>query len=357
MKENDYRFGNFVCQLREEKGMTQAELAEKLDVTAAAVSKWENGESKPRTEKLFELANILGVTAEELMQGQRIPQKQTVTPYGMSALPHGDTRFKRIGAFIIDALLCEFTAMLLVIPVYETLAGNRNGAESTIFKLTTYISFVTLIFVLLRDVMCGGRSIGKRVTRLTIADSVTGTAPKFYKLVLRNLPFFIYFIDFFVLIINGQSLGDMMTNTFTPIYLNPRGIRRPTRYDTGAMAQSFVTPPKQKRKVFIIVACVIVVLVLFFTAIFAVAFGGAKQSEYYPAVIQSLMADKRLSDYDNLTESDFFLNSYRFSGSRSGGTWYEQFGFWVKGQNLYATVRSIGGEVKIYNTPMNLIPL
>ena len=39
MKENDYRFGNFVCQLREEKGMTQAELAQMLDVTPAAVSK------------------------------------------------------------------------------------------------------------------------------------------------------------------------------------------------------------------------------------------------------------------------------------------------------------------------------
>ena len=42
---NDYIFGNFVCKLREEQGMTQAELAARLGITAAAVSKWENGES------------------------------------------------------------------------------------------------------------------------------------------------------------------------------------------------------------------------------------------------------------------------------------------------------------------------
>ena len=38
-----YRFGNYICRLREEKGMTQTELSFKLDVSDKAVSKWENG--------------------------------------------------------------------------------------------------------------------------------------------------------------------------------------------------------------------------------------------------------------------------------------------------------------------------
>lgn len=50
---NDYKSGNFICSLREKKGLTQAELASMLSVTPAAVSKWENGESKPRTDTLF----------------------------------------------------------------------------------------------------------------------------------------------------------------------------------------------------------------------------------------------------------------------------------------------------------------
>ena len=67
---NDYKFGNFLCMLREQRGMTQAELAQQLSVTPAAVSKWENGESKPRIETLFTLADILGVSAQELMNGE-----------------------------------------------------------------------------------------------------------------------------------------------------------------------------------------------------------------------------------------------------------------------------------------------
>lgn len=50
--------------------MTQADIAAMLDVTPAAVSKWENGESKPRVEVLFRLAQILGVSPEELMAGE-----------------------------------------------------------------------------------------------------------------------------------------------------------------------------------------------------------------------------------------------------------------------------------------------
>ena len=67
---NDYKFGNFLCSLREAKGMTQLELADMLDVTTAAVSKWENGESKPKLETLFRLGEIFGVTAEELVAGE-----------------------------------------------------------------------------------------------------------------------------------------------------------------------------------------------------------------------------------------------------------------------------------------------
>ena len=67
---NDYQFGNFICMLRENKGLTQHDVASMLGVTPAAVSKWENGSSKPRVKVLFQLADILGVTAEELMAGR-----------------------------------------------------------------------------------------------------------------------------------------------------------------------------------------------------------------------------------------------------------------------------------------------
>lgn len=41
----NYNFGNYICELREKKGLSQSELGAKLGVTNKAVSKWENGVS------------------------------------------------------------------------------------------------------------------------------------------------------------------------------------------------------------------------------------------------------------------------------------------------------------------------
>ena len=46
---NDYAFGNYICALRRKAGLSQSELASKLGVTDKAVSKRENGRSKPAT--------------------------------------------------------------------------------------------------------------------------------------------------------------------------------------------------------------------------------------------------------------------------------------------------------------------
>lgn len=68
---NDYKFGNFIYTLRVENGLTQAEVAQRLGVSAAAVSKWENGSTKPRYEMLLKLAEIFQVSTEELINGEK----------------------------------------------------------------------------------------------------------------------------------------------------------------------------------------------------------------------------------------------------------------------------------------------
>ena len=61
-------FGNMVAALRKERGMTQLELAEKMGVTDKAVSKWERDLSFPDVSSIPKLAEILGVSVDELMQ-------------------------------------------------------------------------------------------------------------------------------------------------------------------------------------------------------------------------------------------------------------------------------------------------
>ena len=62
-------FGSLIAELRKEKGMTQAELAEAMGVTDKAVSKWERDLSYPDTASLPRLAEIFGVSVDELMRG------------------------------------------------------------------------------------------------------------------------------------------------------------------------------------------------------------------------------------------------------------------------------------------------
>ncbi len=69
MDEN--RTGRFIAELRREKKLTQKDLAAQLYITDKAVSKWERGLSYPDITLLTSIADILGVTTGEMLNGQR----------------------------------------------------------------------------------------------------------------------------------------------------------------------------------------------------------------------------------------------------------------------------------------------
>ena len=69
---NINEFGSFLSQLRKEKGLTQKQLAEMLNVTDKAVSRWETGKNYPDIEIFEDLSKILDVSISELLEGKRI---------------------------------------------------------------------------------------------------------------------------------------------------------------------------------------------------------------------------------------------------------------------------------------------
>lgn len=76
---NDYQFGNFIFERRQKAGLSQSELADKLGVTNKAVSKWENGKSKPTTDTLRRLAVLFEIPLEKLMQMREEKSKVQIT--------------------------------------------------------------------------------------------------------------------------------------------------------------------------------------------------------------------------------------------------------------------------------------
>ena len=66
------KIGRFIADCRKNKKITQEQLAEKLYITDRAVSKWERGLSLPDADKMLELCDILGITVNELLIGEKI---------------------------------------------------------------------------------------------------------------------------------------------------------------------------------------------------------------------------------------------------------------------------------------------
>lgn len=64
------KIGSFIAERRKMKNLTQAQLAEKLNITDRAVSKWENGRSLPDSSIMLELCDILDITVNDLLCGE-----------------------------------------------------------------------------------------------------------------------------------------------------------------------------------------------------------------------------------------------------------------------------------------------
>ena len=64
------KIGKFIAECRKNSGLTQMQLAEKLNITDRAVSKWENGKALPDSAIMLQLCQILNITVNDLLTGE-----------------------------------------------------------------------------------------------------------------------------------------------------------------------------------------------------------------------------------------------------------------------------------------------
>ena len=79
------KIGTFLKQLRQERQLTQENLAEIMCVTNRSVSRWENGVNLPDLPVLVQLADFYGVELRELLNGERNPDTMNSTPNGSTS--------------------------------------------------------------------------------------------------------------------------------------------------------------------------------------------------------------------------------------------------------------------------------
>ncbi|HJC49654.1 MAG TPA: AAA family ATPase [Candidatus Anaerostipes avistercoris] len=114
---NDYSFGNYMYEKRKETGESQNELGRKLGVTGKAVSKWENGAAKPKTEILRKLAVLWNVSIEELLRIREGEKKKSISKIVITG---GPCAGKTTGMSWIQNAFTERGYTVLFIPEIAT---------------------------------------------------------------------------------------------------------------------------------------------------------------------------------------------------------------------------------------------
>ena len=72
---NSQKCGKFIAELRKEKNLTQKDLANKLNVSDKAISRWETGKGFPDVDSLQALSSFFDVTINELLSGEKAETK------------------------------------------------------------------------------------------------------------------------------------------------------------------------------------------------------------------------------------------------------------------------------------------
>lgn len=179
---DNQKIGRFIADMRKEKGITQKDLAERLNVTDKAVSKWERGLSYPDITILPSLAEELGVGVGELLSGEKCHQTienekavvDSALDYAESALKSGIRSLRSIFALVFSVSLAAGIAVSAIVDfavthrftwslypissivfawliMYPTVYFGRKGVIGSLVALSAAI----LPFLWILDVLTG----------------------------------------------------------------------------------------------------------------------------------------------------------------------------------------------------------
>lgn len=156
----NYKFGNFLCELRIEKGLTQGELGEMLGVSDAAISKWENGEAMPRLAKLQQLADVFDVSVNELATGERnsagnyIDELRSQGRAELNKNKDNRTKKLKLKLYIVFAISIVF---IFTIVFLLNFISNKSDIAASFTKSLSFVLIEVGIFGVINGLFSYGR--------------------------------------------------------------------------------------------------------------------------------------------------------------------------------------------------------
>lgn len=127
------KIGKFILELRKDKKMTQQELADKIGVTDRAISKWENGRGMPDISLMKPLCEILDITLNELISGEKIDKKEYQKKSDENILKTIKYTNKKT-KFFKKFLICLISVFLILILMFIIDVRKMNQNEEVVFS-------------------------------------------------------------------------------------------------------------------------------------------------------------------------------------------------------------------------------
>lgn len=256
-------------------------------------------------------------------------------------------------AFLIDWNISFLPFVLIILLLVTIISSNKidNDLIAMIMAIFCILSvFSALAMFILRDVIFKGKSIGKRAMGLCVYDKKTLQKATVKQRFLRNIFLCIYLIDFVVLLVAGETIGDMVAGT---VVLSEKSIDdyRNKQIDDGA---AYVHNPqtnkkKSYKKIVIIVAVGLCCLIAFVGLVQAILNSqkGTVQYEIAYDYFVSSEAFKQL----NVDESKIRMNSWSshtyFTEDQEGATSTVEIGFMVGNKSFTVVCHQIDGVWQI----------
>ena len=136
---NQEKIGKFILKIRKEKNMTQQELANKLSVTDRAVSHWENGRSLPDVSLFKPLCEILDISVNELICGEKLSKDKLIKKSDENIINtiNDSNNQKKKSTKIIFTLSIIFMMIIIVLFYYnKNLKVNLVNDSNELYDIT-----------------------------------------------------------------------------------------------------------------------------------------------------------------------------------------------------------------------------
>lgn len=143
--------GEFIAKQRKEKSLTQAALAEKLGITDRAVSKWERGKGLPDASLMLELCEILGITVNELLNGEKIEMddyKKKTEDLLVELAKSEEEKNKNLMLAMYTILIVSIAGLVATTLMIDQL--TKPGLQQSLLMIAAVVIFVAPMFIALK---------------------------------------------------------------------------------------------------------------------------------------------------------------------------------------------------------------